>query len=374
MMSARATIESLLAQADVAIGGSRSQDVTVYNEHFFARALGGGSLALGEAYMDGRWDCEHLDEFFVKVLAAKLDEKLPWSPSLILLALKSLLRNRQSLQRAFNIGRAHYDLGNDLFERMLDPRMVYSCAYWEKAQNLAEAQEQKLDLICRKLKLKKGQRLLDIGCGWGSLLKFAAERYGTAGLGITVSKAQAELAHTRLAGYPVEVRLADYRKLARAGERFDAIASIGMFEHVGQKNYRTFFDAVSRMLSQGGLFLLHTIGATITQHNTDPWIDRYIFPGGEIPSVAQIGGALEGHFVMEDWHNFGPDYDKTLMVWYHNFKSAWPELREKYGERFYRMWSYYLLSCAGSFRARRNQLWQIVLSKDGVPGGYHSVR
>jgi cyclopropane-fatty-acyl-phospholipid synthase len=265
------------------------------------------------------------------------------------------------------VGEKHYDIGNDLYEKMLDSRMIYSCGYWKDAQNLDEAQENKLELTCRKLKLAAGQKVLDIGCGWGGTARYMAEHYGVEVVGATISQAQAELARTRCAGLPVEILLMDYRDLKG---RFDKIVSIGMFEHVGPKNYRTYFSKVSELLKEDGLFLLHTIGSNTSAISTDPWIERYIFPNGVIPSAQQISAAFEGCFVMEDWHNFGSYYDQTLMAWRENFDRAWPELKQSYDERFRRMWDYYLASCAASFRARDNQLWQIVLSKKGLAGGW----
>lgn len=249
--------------------------------------------------------------------------------------------------------------------------MVYTCGYWKNAKDLDEAQEAKLDLVCRKIGLASGQRVLDIGCGWGSFAKFAAENYGAQVVGITVSKEQVRLAQERCAGWPVEIRLQDYRAMR---ETFDRVISLGMFEHVGYKNYRTYFEVARRCLKEDGLFLLHTIGGNVSAKSTDPWIDKYIFPNSMIPSAAQIAKAAEGLFVMEDWHNFGADYDKTLLAWYQNVESHWLELSTRYDERFHRMWRYYLLSCAGSFRVRVNQLWQIVYSKQGVQGGYTAIR
>jgi len=170
---------------------------------------------------------------------------------------------------------------------------------------------------------------------------------------------------------PIELRLQDYRDVH---ETFDHVISLGMFEHVGYKNYRTYMEVASRCLKDDGLFLLHTIGGNMSVTHTDPWIERYIFPNSMLPSLAQIGKAIEKIFVMEDWHNFGADYDKTLMAWFHNFNKHWDTLKGKHGDRFYRMWKFYLLASAGGFRARKNQLWQIVLSKNGVPGGYASIR
>jgi cyclopropane-fatty-acyl-phospholipid synthase len=282
-----------------------------------------------------------------------------------------LLTNLQSRSRAFIVGEQHYDLGNLLYQCMLDPRMTYTCGYWAKAGDLEQAQTDKLDLSCRKLGLQPGQRVLDIGCGWGSFAEFAARQYGVRVVGITISREQAELARQRCRGLPVDIRLQDYREL---DEPFERIVSLGMFEHVGWRNYVTYMGVVQRCLADGGLFLLHSIGSNRSLAHADPWIDRYIFPNGGLPSIAQIGRAIEKDFVMEDWHNFGADYDRTLMAWHANFERHWPQLAGHYDQRFRRMWRYYLLSCAGAFRARDIQLWQIVLSKGGVPGGYFSVR
>jgi len=265
----------------------------------------------------------------------------------------------------------HYDIGNDLYRLMLDARLTYSCGYWKEAKTLDQAQEHKFDLICRKLNLQSGQRILDIGCGWGSFMKYAVEKYNVSCVGITLSSEQIALCKELCADLPIEIRFADYRDL---NETFDNIVSIGMFEHVGYKNYSQYMKVARRCLKDDGLFLLHTIGGNKSVVSVDPWMDKYIFPGGMLPSIKQIAKAIEGKFVMEDWHNFGADYDKTLMCWFENFSENWETIKDNYDDRFFLMWKYYLLSCAGAFRARGNQLWQIVLSKNGVKGGYISVR
>lgn len=364
-------MSQLLAPTGIRINGPQPWDIQIHNEALYARVLGQGSLGLGEAYMDGWWDVAQLDEFFTKVLNAGLNRQLKPSAGLIGSALLARATNRQTKTRAFEVGEKHYNIGNDLYTAMLDKRRTYTCGYWKNATTLDEAQEHKLDLVCKKLNLQPGQKVLDIGCGWGSFAKFAAERYGVSVVGVTIAKEQVGLAQEVCAGLPVEIRLQDYREL---NEQFDHIVSLGMFEHVGYKNYRTYFEVAARCLKDNGLFLLHTIGGNRSVTHTDPWIEKYIFANSMLPSVAQIGKATEDLFVMEDWHNFGADYDKTLMAWQANFTAHWPELKTKYGERFGRMWNYYLLSCAGSFRARTNQLWQVVLSKQGVGGGYQSIR
>jgi len=320
--------------------------------------------------MDGWWDCERLDEFFHRLLRAELDTKVkPWRDAARVL--RARLLNLQKPIRAFRIGQHHYDKGNDLFRHMLDTRMVYSCGYWSGATTLDEAQEAKLDLVCRKLELRPGMRVLDIGCGWGGTAKYAAEHYDVAVTGVTISANQAKLAQEICEGLEVEIRLQDYRQL---DGRFDRVLSLGMVEHVGYKNYDVFMRIVRDRLVDDGLFLLHTIGGNRSVRKTNPWTERYIFPNSMLPSAKQLCAAAEAKFVIEDWHSFGEDYDKTLMHWYQNFERNWPLLKDRYDERFYRMWKYYLLSCAGSFRARKNQLWQIVFSPHGVPGGYSSLR
>ncbi|MFW5695910.1 MAG: cyclopropane fatty acyl phospholipid synthase [Alkalispirochaeta sp.] len=366
----RKKIETLLQSTDIRIDGDRPWDIRVTDPRFYRRVLAEGSLGLGESYMDGWWECDQIDELIARVFAARLDRKVV-ARVLAVDLLGAFLFNMQSRTRAWIVGQQHYDVGNDLYRKMLDPLMVYSCGYWKTAQTLEEAQIAKIDLVCRKLQLQPGMRVLDIGCGWGGAAKYVAERYGCSVVGVTVSEEQQRLGQEMCHGLPVEIRLQDYRDL---DETFDRVYSIGMFEHVGYRNYRRFMEVVRRVLAEDGLFVLHTIGGNRTVHATEPWLHRYIFPNGMLPSVRQIGDAAEGLFVMEDWHNFGSHYDTTLMHWFSNFEAAWPELQAQYGERFYRMWKYYLLSCAASFRVRKNQLWQVVFSVNGVPGGYEAPR
>ncbi len=368
-----AVLRELAAEAGITINGDAPWDIQVHDARLYHRILTKGSLGFGEAYVDGMWECDRLDQLFERLLRIDADEKLgSWARvRLFGEVLRHSLFNLQSDRRAFQVAEQHYDIGNDVFVAMLDPTMSYSCAYWDGAADLVEAQQKKLDMICRKLELKRGEVLLEIGCGWGGLARFAAERYGVEVVGITVSKEQQALARERCKGLPVAIELMDYRELSR---KFDKIVSVGMFEHVGPKNYRTYFDIAHRALKNDGLFLLHTIGSAVTVAKTDPWIDQYIFPNGKLPSAREIAAAVEGRFLIEDWHNFGADYDRTLMAWWEKFDAAWPELEARYGTRFYRMWKYYLLSCAGFFRSRQGQLWQVVLSKPHRASTYRSVR
>ena len=363
-------IENLLDLADIKINGNRPWDIQVHNDKLYSRLIKQGSLGLGEAYLNSWWDVQKLDEFFFRILKADLDQKVKNNLSFKLFILFNILFNHQTKSRSFIVGQKHYDIGNDLYQAMLDPRMTYTCGYWRQASNLNDAQEAKLDLVCRKLDLKPGQEVLDIGGGWGSFAKFAVEKYGVKVTVITVSKEQIALGEKMCQGLPVNFILQDYRDLQG---KFDHIVSLGMIEHVGYKNYRTYMKVVSEHLKDNGLFLLQTIGGNESVKTTDPWIEKYIFPNSMLPSIKQLGEAFEGLFIMEDWQNFSADYDKTLMSWISNFRKHWPELEKKYGERFKRLWEYYLFSSAASFRTRKNQLWQIVLSKQGRPGGYQSV-
>jgi cyclopropane-fatty-acyl-phospholipid synthase len=320
--------------------------------------------------MDGWWDTKALDQVVYRLYmanAAKRNNDLPGKIDMC----KAKLINQQSKLRARKVAHVHYDLGNEMYGKMLGDTMQYTCAYWKQAKTLDEAQENKLDLICKKLQLREGEKVLELGCGWGSFARFAAENYGVQVDAYNISKEQVQFARERTRGLPVTIHLADYRD---AKGEYDKAAAIGLCEHVGYKNYGTLMQVAHRSLKKHGLFLLHSIANNTSTTHCDPWFNKYIFPNGMLPSVKQLGEAMEGLFVLEDWHNFGPDYDKTLMAWFSNFDRTWPLFKEQYGERFYRMWKYYLLSLAGSFRSRRIQLWQVVMSRDGVPGGYESVR
>ncbi len=368
--SAKEAVENLLTPLNVRINGTRAWDIRVHNPKIFNRVLAGGSIALGESYMDGWWSCEALDQFFDRVLRAFLDEQIKKKRDILRAALKSKIVNVQSRSKARIVGERHYDIGNSLFINMLDKRMNYSCAFWDNAKTLDEAQENKLDLVCRKLGLKPGMTVLDIGCGWGGFARWAAKNYQAKVYGITVSKEQVKFARKYCRGFDATIELQDYRELR---EQFDRIVSIGMFEHVGSRNYRTFMKVVRRCLRADGLFLLHTIGRNRSGYSTDKWLSKYVFPNSMLPSAGQITSASEGALVLEDWHSLGPHYDKTLMAWHRNFTKNWDRIKAMYDERFYRMWTYYLLSSAGSFRSRRNQLWQIVFSKNGIRGGYQNL-
>jgi cyclopropane-fatty-acyl-phospholipid synthase len=357
-------IRQLLELAEIEVNGSNPWDIQVHDPRFYDRVLKEVELGFGEAYMDGWWDCQAIDQLIDRIFRAKLDTKIRGNWKILLHVLRSRLFNLQSPARAFEIGEHHYDLGNDLYQAMLDKRLNYTCAYWRNASDLDQAQEHKLDLVCKKIGLKPGMKVLELGCGWGSFAKYAAEKYGAEVLGVTVSARQVELGMELCKGLPVELRLQDYREVEG---QFDRVISIGVMEHVGYKNYRTYMEVVDRTLKPGGYGFFHTIGTNTSSTGTNAWTVKYIFPNGMLPSIAQLAVAMEGLFIVEDWHNFGPDYDPTLMAWHANFESAWPRLKDQYDDRFYRMWRYYLLSSAGGFRSRQSQLWQVVFTRTGDP-------
>ncbi len=377
IVSARQRITELLAHADIAVGGDRPWDFRVLDERVYERILAEGSLGAGEAFMDGWWQTVRLDEFFSRLLGARLDERIR-RPSVLWALLLSRFVNRQDRRRSKRVAEQHYDLSNRLYQAMLGPTMQYTCAYYGADAALADldsAQRAKLALVAAKLHLRPGMRVLELGGGFGELARYLAADHGCEVTSYNISRRQVEFARARCQGLPVEIRLEDYREAAGLTESFDRVVSVGLMEHVGPRNHRGFFELVRARLTADGLALVHTIGGNVSKTRADDWIDRYIFPGGVIPSAAQMSRASEGLLVLEDWHNFGPDYDRTLMAWWDNFHAAWPELKAADGldDRFFRMWRYYLQSCAGAFRARTLQLWQMVFSRGGLPR-YEPIR
>lgn len=382
MKSIKELFAELLKKADIEINGSRPWDIQIHNDDTYKAVIKKQSLGLGESYVAGWWDVEQLDELFIKIFMANLEHEFYQfavkHPQLLIYSLRRPFRylslnvfNRQSKKRAFQIGERHYDVGNDLFSLMLDREMNYTCGYWREANTLDAAQAAKCDLICKKLHLEPGQVILDIGCGWGSFARHAARYYGVSVVGITVSHKQKELADKLCEGLPIEIRLQDYREV---NEKFDHIVSLGMFEHVGYKNYRTYMQVAKRCLKDNGLFLLHTMGTNVTSHMNDEWIEKYIFPNSMLPSIEQMGKSIENIFIMQDWHNFGPDYARTLRAWCQNFEKHWEKIKNNYSEEFRRMWRYYLLVFAAAFHSRQLQLWQIVLSGREYFPTYPSIR
>lgn len=373
-----AKIRHLLSLADVGVNGPRPWDIQVKDERFYRRVLVHGPMGLGESYMDGWWDCERLDELFYRILANRLDTKVRYALEVVIAQLVSRVLNLQTRAGSRKIAEHTYQLTPDLYLAFLDPYNQYTCGYFKDTEDLDKAQEQKLDLICRKLRIGPKDRVLDIGCGWGGFAKFASEHYGCHVTGITIATQQMQFAADFCKGLDTTFLLLDYRDLdtEQYRKKFDKILICGMIEHVGYKNYRNILRIVNSCLSDGGLFLLHTIGGnrSTTAMDTNPWMARYIFPNSMLPSLSQLANAMEGLFIVEDIHNFSAHYDKTLMAWCRNFEKNWPSIEQQFDQRFYRMWRYYLLACAGGFRARDTQLWQFVLSANGVEGGYESIR
>ncbi len=364
MLNQRNIVEQMLASAGVTINGGNPWDIQIRDDRTFSHVLKKKSLGLGEAYMEGWWDCGKLDEFICRILEAGLDQKIKAGYKFLINSLTAAIFNLQSKSRSSIVAERHYNLGNDLFLSFLDPYNQYSCAYFDNTEYLNDAQIKKMDLICKKINLRRSDHVLDIGCGWGGLAGYMAERYGCKVTAVNIAGEQLSYARNFCRSLPVNIIACDYRDIKG---KFDKIISVGMFEHVGQKNYPTFMKTVHRCLKDNGIFLLHTIGGNLSTIKCDPWITKYIFPNGMLPSIAQIGKAVEGLFVVEDLHNMGPHYEKTLLAWYENFQKAWHKLKNNYDETFKRMWDYYLLSCAGAFRARNVQLWQIVFTPCGTP-------
>lgn len=365
-MSAEFFLRELFAKAGVTIGGREPWDLQVRESRAFDRVMRDGSIGFGEAFMEGWLDCPRVDQLADRVYRHDLAEQID-AKTAVFEAFKARVNPFGTRKRSFEIGERHYDTGNDLFEVMLDPYMIYSCGYWERAQTLEDAQRDKLELICRKLELQPGMRLLDIGCGWGGLARYAAEHFGVSVVGISVSKEQVELARRLAAGLPIEFRLVDYREV---DETFDRVVSVGMFEHVGRRHYREFFDVCGRCLAPGGLFLLHTVGY-LKEEPINPWYDKYVMPGVEFPTVANIVDHLGPNLALENFQTWeGSHYDRTLMAWFDRFDAGFDRLKHRYDDRFYRMWKLYLQGCAGGFRAGQMRVWQLVFSRGDLPSGY----
>ena len=361
--NAAEVIREALAGAGITVGGDAPWDIQVKDSRTYGRILRDGTIGVGESFTEGWWDCQALDQMIERAVRGNLYGVLAKSWTMRAQLVRSRLFNLQAT-RAFEVGERHYDVGNDLYREMLGPRMMYTCAYFKETDSLDAAQEAKLDLVCRKIGLAPGMRVLDLGCGWAGFAAFAAERYGVSVVGYTVSREQAAWAHEHYGALPIEIRLEDYR---HATGSYDAVVSIGLMEHVGPKNHRGYMQLAARRLVPGGRAFIHTIGGASPRTQIDPWFDKYIFPNAAIPTLGQLATAMEEILVPEDVQNIGPHYDRTLMAWWANFDAAWPRLRDKYGDTFYRRWKFYLLVSAAYFRTRQHNLYQIVATPAGAP-------
>lgn len=371
------TLQKILETSGITINGNAPYDIHVLDDRFYKRVLLNKSLGAGESYMEGWWSCKQLDELFFRITRHIDTDVVCKNWQTFLTRVTNFLINKQTCRRSRKVAQQHYNLDNGLYRHMLGESMAYTCAYWQNAKTLDQAQHDKFDLVCKKIDLKPGDHVLELGCGWGSFAKFAAENYGCRIVAVNISSEQIAYAKESCKNLPIEFHLCDYRDCTTYNPhqiKFDKIVSIGLCEHIGYKNYRRFFQIARSHIKEDGLFLLHTIGRNTTAKIVDPWINKYIFPNGFLPSIKQLGSNMEHIFILEDLHNFGSDYDKTLMAWKNNFDQHWAELSNRYNEKFYRMWTYYLLSCAGTFRARNMQLWQFVLSPKGKLNGYCSIR
>ncbi len=369
-------LQKMLDEIDVTINGKKPYDIKVHDKRMYTKLFKDKSIGAGDAYVEGMWDCEKLDELFFRICRNKLYNKI-YSPfSETLYSLKNSVINQQTREKSEEVAKRHYNLGNPLFEKMLGKSMAYTCGYWKNADNLDEAQFAKYDLVCKKLQLQPGETVLELGCGWGGLAKYMAEKYDCKVVGFDIGKEPARYAKDLCRHLPVKIYHCDYRDISIYNpnrEKFDKLVSVGVLEHIGYKNYDQFLSISRSFIKDDGLFLLHSIGSNYSKNYCEPWINKNIFPNGMLPSLKWLGKAIEKKFIVEDFHNFGAFYDRTLLAWHENLNKHWKELSKDYDTKLLRMMNYYLLSCAGGFRARDMQLWQFLLSPKGIIGGYNRI-
>lgn len=353
-------VARIFSIADVAINGTRRWDIRVSDDRFFPSVLFQGSLGLGESYLRGWWTCEDLEELFYRLITGGLERISRALPVHMIGRLADRFVNQQTRDKSLRVAERHYNLGNDLFLSFLGAYKNYSCGLYESTQTLDEAQVAKMEKICHELDLRPGDRLLDVGGGWGEFARFAATRHGCHVTSINIADEQIAYATEYCGDAPVEIRKCDYREISG---RYNKIAVIAMLTHVGYKNYRLFMEVMSRCLEPNGLILIETVGGHVSQTNCEPWTDKYIFPGGMIPSLEQLDRSVEGLFHRTRISEFGLSYVRTLRSWHQNLLAAWPTLRHRYDDSTRLMFEYFFLSCAGAFRARDLVYWHVLLSK-----------
>lgn len=377
-LTPRHIVTDLFARAGVQLDGSRPWDIQVRNPRFYRRALR-GSLGLGDSYMDGDWDVRELDALFVRLIRANLASSLLARAGRAWLGIRARLGNLQTRVRSLDVARSHYNLDHRLYELFLGPWNQYTCCFFDRTRELEQAEVRKLEMICSKLELTRGDRVLDIGCGWGGFARYASSTRGCHVTGISLSREQVDYARRFTAGLPVDIVEADYRDLPalRPAGSFDKILVCGMIEHVGYRNYRGLMEIVHGLLTRSGLFLLHTIGNGINTRIADPWIVKHIFRNSMLPSMEQLAGALRGLFTVQDWENYGRYYVDTLAAWQRRFEENWERIAlidttPRFDERFRRMFNYYFLSCKAAFDVESIFLWHLVMSRRGERAGVYA--
>lgn len=360
--------KQILRQSGINLNGNRPWDIQVNDPTVFREVILKGSLGFGDSYAAEKWDVKQIDTMFEKLLLSNTKHSLNVID--VLQSIQSAIINTQAGKRAFQVGHKHYDIGNEMYSFMLGESMGYSCGmYANDTDTLTVAQYNKFDSLCRKLQLRPGMKVLEIGAGWGTFARHAAKNYGVEVVGLTVSKEQKAFAEERCKGLPVKFLLVDYQKLSkRYNNYFDRVVSIEMIEAVGKKNFRKYFEIIEASLKADGLFGLQAIIGT---GEVDSFISTRIFPNGRLPSPQDIVNKTKNLLQIKHWESFGTDYDKTLLAWESNFRKNWNKISQLtdtsgeflYDTKFYRMWRYYLLCCAATFRIGFNDVAQIIMSK-----------
>lgn len=356
----RLLLEPLLARAGVKVDGKEPWDIQVADQRFFRTVLTQGSLGLGEAYLRGWWTCNDLEELSYRLIRSGLYKTSLLLPQPVLANLLHATINQQSKEKSLRVAVQHYSLGNDVFLDFLGRHHLYSCGYFKDTDDLDVAQRQKLEKVCRLLDLRPGDRVLDVGGGWGEFARYAATQHGCEVTSINIADEQIKFAREYCKDASVEIRRCDYRDVTG---RFDKIVVMAMLTHVGYKNYRGFMEVMDRCLEPGGLMLVESVGGHKSRKDCEPWINRYIFPGGVVPSLEQFDRAVAGLFARKALDEFGSSYVHTLRAWHRNFVQAWPAHRSRYDDRMRLMFEYFFLTVAGAFRAGYLLHWHLLFQK-----------